>query len=73
MGCMSLPTQLMYNIHNLYKEEQIVYPIQITRTYYIKNTLQGSITHYINKVACSIQITKSHYIKNTLHKQGSIT
>ena len=31
MGCMSLPTQLMYNIHNLYKEKQIAYPIQITR------------------------------------------
>ena len=73
MGCMSLPTQLMYNIHNLYKEEQVAYPIQITKTHYIKNTLQGNITHYINKAACSIQITRSHYIKNTLHKQGSIT
>jgi len=55
----------------LYKEEQIAYPIQITRTHYIKNTLQGSITHYINKAACSIQITRLYYIKNIL--QGGIT
>ena len=63
MGCMcNFP---------LYKEEQNAYHIQITRTHYIKNTLQGNITHYTNKVACSIQITILHYIKNTL--QGSIT
>ena len=33
----------MYNIHNLYKE-QVAYPIQITRTHYINNILQGIIT-----------------------------
>ena len=43
----------------LYKEEQIAYSIQIRRIYYIKNTLQGSITHYINMAA--------------LHKQEQIT
>ena len=67
---MPLPTQLMYNIHNLYKEEQVAYPIQIRRTHYINNTLQGSMLYSNYKITLHKEhITRQHY---TLHKQGNM-
>ena len=70
VGCMSLPTQLMYNIRNLYKEEQVVYPIQITRIHYINNTLQGSMLYSNYNITLHKEhSTRQHY---TLHKQDSM-
>ena len=67
---MPLPTQLMYNIHNLYKEKQVAYPIQITRIHYINNTLQGSMLYSNYKITLHKEhITMQHY---TLHKQGNM-
>ena len=74
----------MYNIHNLYKEKQVAYPIQITRIHYINNTLQGSMLYsnynitlhkeHSTRQHYTLQGSITHYInKIALHKQEHIT